>query len=108
VELVRVTSATGGVLTTSSPVAVVSNDGKTLEFSIQVVVVNERSEEVKGLPASAFSLRACTPDAATTPENDCLAASTGVVADWLYCARPGSRPVVPGSLAVRRSRMRLH
>jgi PKD repeat protein len=92
VELVRITSATGGVLTTSSPVAVASPDGKTLEFSIQVVVVNERSEEVKGLLASAFSLRACTPDAAT-PENDCLAVSSGVVADVAYTVLgPGADP----------------
>ena len=57
----RVTSATGGVLTTSSPIAVASPDGKTLEFSIQVVVVDDKSVEVTGLLAPAFTLRACTP-----------------------------------------------
>jgi len=92
VTLERVTKATGGVLTTSNPIAVASADGKTLEFSIQVVVVNELSEEIKGLLAPAFSLRPCAPDAAT-PDNDCLAASTGVVADAAYTVLgPGAEP----------------
>lgn len=92
VTLERVTKATGGVLTTSDPIAVASADGKTLEFSIQVVVVNELSEEIKGLLASAFALQACTPDAAT-PENDCLATSAGVVADVAYTVLgPGAAP----------------
>ena len=92
VELVRITSATGGVLTTSSPIAVASADGKTLEFSIQVVVVNERSEAITGLLAPAFTLRACTPDAATA-DNDCLAATAGVVADAAYTVLgPGAAP----------------
>lgn len=99
VTLVRVTSATGGVLTTSSPIAVASPDGKTLEFTIQVVVVNALSEAITGLLAPAFSLRACTPDAATAT-NDCLAATSGVVADAAYTVLgPGAAPSfeeVPG------------
>ncbi len=92
VTLERVTSATGGVLTTSSPIAVVSDGGRTLEFSIQVVVVNERSEAITGLLAPAFTLRACTPDAATAA-NDCLADTAGVVADAAYTVLgPGAAP----------------
>jgi PKD repeat protein len=89
VTLERVTKATGGVLTTSDPIAVASPDGKTLEFSIRVVVVNELSEEITGLPASAFSLRACTPDAATT-EADCLSGGPNDVAYTV--AGPGAAP----------------
>jgi PKD repeat protein len=83
VELVRITRATGGVLTTSSPIAVASPDGRTLEFSIQVVVVDEQSEAITGLLAPAFTLSPCTPNPAT-PANDCLADTAGVVADAAY------------------------
>jgi len=90
VTLVRITSATGGVLTTSSPVAVVSNDGKTLEFSIQVVVVNENSQAINGLQNTAFTLRACTPNTATA-EADCVSGPVGFDAAYTVLG-PGTDP----------------
>jgi hypothetical protein len=71
VKLDRVTAATGGVLTTRVVPGSIGLDGKTLEFSIEVVVVNEASEVIDNLPDTAFSLRNCAPDAATT-EADCV------------------------------------
>ncbi len=89
VTLVRITSATGGVLETRVPVGGVTDGGKTLEFSIRVVVVDDKSVEVKGLPPTAFTLRACTPDAATTAA-DCV---SGGPADVAYTVLgPGAAP----------------
>jgi PKD repeat protein len=89
VTLERVTSATGGVLETRVPVGGVTDGGKTLEFSIRVVVVDDKSVEVKGLPATAFTLLACNPDAATT-EADCV---SGGPADVAYAVLgPGAAP----------------
>ena len=89
VTLERVTSATGGVLETRVPVGGVTDAGKTLEFSIRVVVVDDKSVEVKGLPATAFTLLACAPDAATT-EADCV---SGGPADVAYAVLgPGAAP----------------
>jgi PKD repeat protein len=89
VELVRVTRATGGVVTTSVPTGGVSADGRTLEFSIQVVVVNEGGGEVTGLTQPAFTLRNCTPNAAT-PDPDCLSGGTADVAYTVL--GPGAAP----------------
>ncbi len=76
VTLERIRKAVGGVLTTSDPVATVSNGGSTLEFTIQVVVVNENSESVPGLPLSAFALQPCVPNAATAG-SECVVGRPG-------------------------------
>jgi len=89
ITLVRVTSATGGVLETRVLPGGVSADGRTLEFSVRVVVVDDQAGEVKGLPATAFSLGACAPSAATT-DADCV---SGGPADVAYSVLgPGAAP----------------
>ena len=76
VALVRVTRATGGVLTTAVIPGTLSADGKTVEFSVQVVVVDQDSNAIGGLTAAAFNLPGCTPNPVTSgPE--CVAASVG-------------------------------
>jgi hypothetical protein len=100
VALDRVTRATGGVLTTAVIPGTLSADGKTVEFSVQVVVVDQNSNAINGLTAAAFSLPGCTPDPATSgPE--CVAASVGNDAslDAPYTVlgpAPSNFEVIPG------------
>jgi PKD repeat protein len=97
VTLDRVTKAVGGVLETRT----ISTDGTTLEFSIQVVVVNESSNAIAGLQASAFNLLPCTPSAATA-DADCVV-GLATPADAAYTVLgPGSAPSfqeIPGGMA---------
>jgi hypothetical protein len=72
VTLERVTTAVGGVLTTSDPPAVPDNAAQqTLTFTMTVVVVNDQSIAITGLAPSAFALQPCTPSAATV-DRDCV------------------------------------
>jgi PKD repeat protein len=100
VTLTRVTTAVGGVLSTRVPAGGISADGKTLEFSIQVVVVDENSTAVTGLTAGAFNLQPCTPSAATTTA-DCVVGPAGFDAAYTVLG-PGSAPSfeeIPGGIA---------
>ena len=103
VKLDRVTTATGGVLTTRVPAGGVSADGRTLEFSIQVVVVDDTKPypPITGLPASKFALRNCTPSAVTT-DADCVSGPAGVVDTAYTVLGPGAAPSfqeIPGGAA---------
>ena len=76
VILQRVTRAAGGVLTTGVIPGTLAADGKTVEFSVQVVVVDQNSAAIDGLTAASFTLPGCTPNAAVSgPE--CVADATG-------------------------------
>jgi PKD repeat protein len=90
--LERITKAVGGVLTTSQPLANLVS-GSELEFAIQVVVVDEFSNAVDGLTASAFTLNACVPDPNTTAA-DCVVGAAGEASfDSAYTVLgPGSSP----------------
>ncbi len=90
VKLDRVTTATGGVLTTRVVPGSIGLDGKTLEFSIEVVVVNDASEVIDNLPDTAFSLRNCAPDADTN-EADCVVGPAGFDAGYSVVG-PGPAP----------------
>jgi PKD repeat protein len=69
VELERETRAIGGVLTTR---VTANPDPQTVEFEVTVVVVNEQSNAITGLPSTAFKLEACAPNAGTSSA-DCVA-----------------------------------
>lgn len=72
VTLQRNTAAAGGSLATRSGVAPVrSDDGRTLGFEVELVVVGADAQPVDGLTAADFQLLACQPDATTTAA-DCL------------------------------------
>ena len=99
VSLERDTKATGGLLSAR----VLSGQGTTtLQFEIQVVVVDENSSAVSGLPASAFTLASCTPDAATVNTPDCLSDGTDTFDAAYTVTGPGPAPSfqeVPGGTA---------
>jgi hypothetical protein len=88
--LTRITLAAGGSMLSRSGVPpLVSNGGRTLDFEVELVVVDSDANPVEGLDASAFRLLACTPDAATAV-NDCVRGATSKV-DLAYTpvdARP--------------------
>ncbi len=100
VALERDTKATGGLL---SARVLSGQDTTTLEFEIQVVVVDENSSAVSGLSAAAFSLASCTPNAATVDTADCLSDNADPAFDAPYSVTgPGPAPSflqVPGGVA---------
>ena len=74
----------------------------TLEFEIQVVVVDENSSAVSGLTAGAFSLASCTPNAATVDTPDCLSDGSTTFDAPYSVTGPGPAPSfvqVPGGIA---------
>jgi PKD repeat protein len=76
VILQRVTRAAGGVLTTATIPGTVAADGRTVEFSVQVVVVDQNSSAITGLTQNSFTLANCTPDPApSAPGPECVATS---------------------------------
>lgn len=83
VTLQRTTAPAGGSLGTRSGAApVLSADGRTLAFEVELVVVGADAQPVDGLVAADFQLLACQPDAAT-PAPDCL---RNAPADHAYLA----------------------
>jgi hypothetical protein len=56
VALERQTTAAGGVLSVRVPAGGLAPDGKSLEFAIQVVVVDQASNAITGLQAAAFPM----------------------------------------------------
>lgn len=92
VTLDRDTTAAGGVVpTVPTQPPVVGPDGKTLEFTIQVVVLDEASIAIKGLLPPAFSIEPCSPSAATT-EADCVSGGpAGFDAPYTLLG-PGTEP----------------
>jgi PKD repeat protein len=96
--LERIQKAVGGVLTTSDPISVpVGTDGKTLEFTIRVVVVDEFSNAIPGLTGAAFTLQPCTPSA-TTNAADCVTTSGANQTDAAYAVVPPGTPLTFESL----------
>ena len=93
VTLNRITKAVGGVLTTSTPNANLVN-GSELEFAIEVVVVDENSNAVEGLTASAFSLNACSPDA-NTKDADCVIGPAGFDSGYTVVGPGASNDFLP-------------
>jgi von Willebrand factor type A domain len=72
VTLQRATAAAGGALATRSGlVPQRSDDGRSLVFEVELVVVGADAQPVTGLVAGDFQLLPCVPDAAT-PVADCL------------------------------------
>jgi von Willebrand factor type A domain len=64
VTLDRATSAAGGSLTSrSGALPTVDSTGQQVSFEIELVVVDGASRPIEALPASAFALRPCRPDA---------------------------------------------
>jgi len=99
VALERDTKATGGLL---SARVLTGKDTATLQFEIQVVVVDENSSAVSGLTAGAFSLASCTPNAATVDTPDCLSDGSSTFDAPYTVTGPGPAPSfqeVPGGIA---------
>ncbi len=100
VALERDTKATGGLI---SARVLAGQNTTTLDFEIQVVVVDENSSAVSGLMAAAFSLASCTPDAATVDIADCVSDRSAPAFDAPYTVTgPGPAPSfqsVPGVTA---------
>jgi hypothetical protein len=83
VTLQRATAAAGGSLATRSGEApVLSADGRTLRFEVELVVVGADAQPVEGLSAADFALLPCLPDLGT-PAADCL---RNAAADRAYLA----------------------
>jgi len=57
--LVRVTQAAGGFVSARIPAGGLSADGRTLDFRIQVIVIDETGQGVQSLTAANFSLNNC-------------------------------------------------
>jgi hypothetical protein len=75
-----------------------SNDGRTLSFETELVVVDADAQPVNGLAATDFQLLDCQPDAAT-PAADCL---RNGAADHAYVAGAAApdMQVVPGQVGL--------
>ncbi len=72
VTLQRATAPAGGSMASRSGVQPLrSDDGRTLVFEVELVVVGADAQAVDWLTAADFQLLACQPDAAT-PAADCL------------------------------------
>ncbi len=80
VALDRDTKATGGLI---SARVLAGQNTASLDFSIQVVVVDANSSAVSGLLAPAFTFASCTPDAATAVA-DCVSDSSAPAFDAAY------------------------
>ncbi len=99
VTLQRDTAAAGGSMASRSGVqALRSDDGRTLGFEVELVVVGADAQAVVGLTAADFQLRACQPDPAT-PAADCL---RNAAFDHAYQASGGATDlqVVPAQAVV--------
>jgi len=96
--LTRITMAAGGaMLSRSGVLPSVSADGRTLNFEVEIVVVDADANPVTGLGASAFRLLPCTP-AAATDDNDCLRGASTTI-DHAYTpvdAQPVALAIAPG------------
>jgi len=101
IELERETRAIGGVLTTR---VTANPDPQTVEFEVTVVVVNEQSNAITGLPSTAFKLEACSPIAETPPTPsaaNCVAglSSAQLALDTAYTPDPADGAPLPASFA---------
>jgi hypothetical protein len=80
VTLDRSTSAAGGSLTSRGAfVPTPANNGQTLTFEVELVIVNSDSQPIQTLTAADFSLLACTPNVTNAPLIDCV---RGAAADY--------------------------
>ena len=101
VALERETKAAGGVLSARVVTGGLGADGKSLEFSIQVVVVDQASNAIAGLQSAAFTMTSCTPDAQTSTA-DCISGGPADFDAAYVVAGPGPAPSfqeIPGGLA---------
>lgn len=101
VTLDRVTAPAGGSLATRSGLPSQADAARqTLNFEVELIVVDGAGRPVEGLGAGDFALQACTPDAAS-PQADCVGGSTAA-GDNAYAslaAAPEAVAVVPGQPA---------
>jgi len=102
VTLVRVTSAAGGSMASrSGTLPTVGDDGRTLSFEIELVVVDGASRPLENMSGANFALRACAPDPADA-RIDCVQGA-GAGTDLAYAPDapgPEAWAPVPGHRAV--------
>ena len=100
-QLERSTQAAGGFVT-SRVVSLPTNNGQTIEFKVQLLVVNENSEAVENLTPADFTLKDCVVDASNTAPECIRAASVnddvGYVVSVLPSA-PATFAPIPGKPA---------
>jgi hypothetical protein len=98
IVLERTTQAAGGFVL-SRVVGTPTNNGQTIQFSVQLLVIDQNADAVVGLTADKFTLGNCTPDTLTTGP-DCLrAVPNNDVSYTVIPATPVEFTPLPGNAA---------